>query len=155
MSRPVSLIAAIAAIGALAGCVGTAPDAVESAGQGGASTAPAARGSAPELNNDPSASSDYRATVSVDADPDRLSGLDGAGVEGLLGVPNFRRRDGEAELWRYRHKACALDLFLYPPAGSNGAPVTVRHFAARSHVDKEYSIRACFEVLLRARLVSG
>ena len=50
-------------------------------------------------------------------------------VIGLLGPPQFKRRDNPAENWQYRNKACALGLFLYRVGNSAG--FRVRHFETR------------------------
>ncbi len=90
--------------------------------------------------------------VKVDGNPRRLAGLGPAGVTAILGRPDFRRRDGTAELWRYRHESCALDIFLYPPEADAGGQPRVHHFAARSRIDRQLSVGECFGALLRARL---
>ncbi len=151
-------LTALAALGVLAGCVGATPG----AGTTGIDKRQSASLPAPQPASGPASQPasgpatqpqpQPAARVKVDADPDRLTGLDADGVTGLLGTPDFRRRDGGTELWRYRHEACALELFLYPPAGTPDGTATVRHFAARGRMDPEPSIRDCFEALLRARL---
>lgn len=45
--------------------------------------------------------------------PKALIGRESAEVTRLLGKPAFARRDGGAEIWQYRGKACILDVFLY------------------------------------------
>jgi hypothetical protein len=47
----------------------------------------------------------------------RLHGKTRTDLAGLLGTPDFVRRDPPAELWQYRSTDCILDLFLYPEAG--------------------------------------
>ena len=144
---------ALAALGVLACCVGPPPG----TGQGAAHTRAGTAGgyprtAAPAQETEGVPAPGPEALVEVNADPGRLAGLDANGVTGLLGVPDFRRRDGGTELWRYRHAACALDLFLYPPTGIVGGSTTVHHYAARSRTDRELTTRDCLGALLRARL---
>ncbi len=72
-------------------------------------------------------------------------------VIGLLGPPRFKRRDNPAEIWQYRNKACALDLFLYRVA--NGAAYRVRHFETRGRGlgrgRGKITAQACFAGLLQ------
>ena len=74
-------------------------------------------------------------------------------VIGLLGTPQFKRRDNPAEIWQYRNKACALDLFLY--RAGTGASYTVRHFETRmrgrGRGQEKITAKACFSGLLRDR----
>ncbi len=80
--------------------------------------------------------------------PSHLAGLDGEQVIGLLGHPGFRRQDDPAQIWQYRTKACALDLFLY--RAGDGTPYTVRHFEARGRGKEAVSASDCFVSLLKA-----
>jgi hypothetical protein len=68
---------------------------------------------------------------------DRFQGLLGAELVQLLGKPDFRRRDLDAEIWQYRAGGCILDLFLYPEEGV----FRVLHAEARSRTTG----RACPE----------
>lgn len=49
--------------------------------------------------------------------PDGLLHLDGSGVESVMGKPEFVWSEADAQMWRYRGKACFVDVFLYPGAG--------------------------------------
>lgn len=53
-----------------------------------------------------------------------------------LGEPALRRAEGQAEVWLYAGDACALDLVLYPEAGSGPGGgmgrLRVGHAAARA-----------------------
>lgn len=88
--------------------------------------------------------------VKIDDDPRRLLGLDVKSLTGLLGAPQFTRRDPPAQLWRYRDKGCILDLFLYEDR-KNKAESTVRHFEARSLSKSNMTARICLRALLIAR----
>ena len=80
-----------------------------------------------------------------------LAGMTPDQVIGLLGPPRFKRRDNPAEIWQYRNKACALDLFLYRV--ENGAGFRVRHFETRmrglGRGGKKITGKACFTGLLQ------
>ena len=80
-----------------------------------------------------------------------LAGMTLDQVIGLLGPPRFKRRDNSAEIWQYRNKACALDLFLYRVG--NGAGFRVRHFETRmrglGRGGKKITGKACFTGLLQ------
>ena len=80
--------------------------------------------------------------------PSHLAGLYGDQVIGLLGPPGFKRKDDPAQIWQYRTKVCALDLFLY--RAEDGSPYGVRHFEARSRGKETVSARDCFVGLLKA-----
>jgi hypothetical protein len=57
--------------------------------------------------------------------PDRLKGMKGREIVGLLGPPDLIRHDEPAEVWQYVAQGCVLDLFLYPPQG--GLAPAARH----------------------------
>jgi hypothetical protein len=67
----------------------------------------------------------------------RFEGLVDAELVQLLGKPDFRRRDLDAEIWQYRAGICILDLFLYREEGI----FRVLHAEARSRTTG----RACPE----------
>ena len=62
-------------------------------------------------------------------DPSRLMGLDGAALGALLGRPALRRVEPPAEVWQYRGERCVLDVFLYAPGA--GAPHVVTYYEIR------------------------
>ena len=80
--------------------------------------------------------------------PSHLAGLYGDQGIGLLGPPGFKRKDDPAQIWQYRTKVCALDLFLY--RAEDGSPYRVRHFEARGRGKEVISARDCFVSLLKA-----
>jgi hypothetical protein len=43
----------------------------------------------------------------------KFPGLSEAQVTGMLGTPQFQRKDAAAELWQYRVDGCVLHLFFY------------------------------------------
>jgi hypothetical protein len=81
-----------------------------------------------------------------------LPGMKSGDLNSLLGAPQFRHRDGQAEIWQYRGAACTLDVFLY----QDGSDLRVRYVEARqpgSAKDASGSpeARACAGDLLDAR----
>lgn len=83
---------------------------------------------------------------------DTLPGMRGAELTTLLGAPQFRRRDGQAEIWQYRGSACTLDVFLY----TDGNDLRVRYVEARGRGNAKEpaeagEARACAGSLLDAR----
>jgi hypothetical protein len=85
---------------------------------------------------------------------DSLPGLRGAELTNLMGTPQFRHRDGKAEIWQYRGTACILDVFLY----ADGNDLRVRYVEARERgdgkskdADSARQARICAGNLLDAR----
>ena len=65
----------------------------------------------------------------VGPDPARLAGMVPAQLTDLLGQPNLRRKEKDAEVWMYSSRLCVLHLFLYP--GANGGVLGVKHMEMR------------------------
>jgi hypothetical protein len=63
-----------------------------------------------------------------------------------LGAPDFRRTDGDAQIWQYRSPACILDAFLY--RGRDG--VHIKHVETRGLNVRRLDPDACFMDLLSA-----
>lgn len=139
-ARPASLLL----YAALAGCTVT-PAAEQRLETPAATAAPApGRGSQ-------SASLPPKSLPKVDANPDRLKGLNRADLVAILGEPSFQRVDGPASLLRYRDASCMLDLFLYVPPDGGGEAARVSHIEARDVAGAAVTPRECFGALLRAR----
>ena len=72
-----------------------------------------------------------------------------------LGAPQFRRRDGQAEIWQYRGSACALDVFLY----ADGNSLKVRYVETRGRdtnaATDPKQARDCASALLDSRAGAG
>jgi len=62
----------------------------------------------------PSRNSATVSTASLQDQPDRLIGLDGAQLRDLLGQPIEEEDQAPAKLWRFRYAGCTLDILLYP-----------------------------------------
>jgi len=82
----------------------------------------------------------------INDDPKQLFGLAGHRISDLLGPANFIRRDGPAEVWQYRAKACVLDIYLYKTVDA----LTVAHFDLRKRRKATLPPRHCFHGLLIA-----
>lgn len=76
-----------------------------------------------------------------------LIGLKEDALTRLLGRPGFVRRDAPAQVWRYRARACLLDLFLYP--GADGLEVT--HAEARRIDVARIAVSECLKKIMDAR----
>ena len=79
--------------------------------------------------------------------PEQIMGLTRIELLGLLGKPDFLRRDAPAEIWQYRGKKCILDVFLY----DSGEYYRVLHFEVRDRTAESVSTGRCFTALLEAR----
>jgi hypothetical protein len=83
----------------------------------------------------------------ADAALPRLTGRTRADLAGLLGTPDFVRRDPPAEIWQYRSADCVLDLFLYPEAGE----FQVTYAEARDRRSMRRAGSGCVAGLLRQK----
>lgn len=84
-----------------------------------------------------------------------LPGMNGDDLATRLGAPQFRRRDGQAEIWQYRGSACTLDVFLYAEGGN----LKVRYVEARGRepglVTDSKQARDCASALIDSRVSAG
>lgn len=82
---------------------------------------------------------------------DTLPGMSGSALTATLGAPQFRRQDGQAEIWQYRGTACTLDVFLY----ADGNDLRVRYVDARGREEAQAKnpaeARACASALIESR----
>ena len=76
--------------------------------------------------------------------PKALIGRESGEVAKLLGKPFLARRDGGAEIWQYRGKACILDVFLYKSQLGR----LVEHAELRRRNEGEMSDRDCLADVL-------
>ena len=136
----------IAAALALSGCVATEQST-------GTSRAGIPESSANEAPNDGTTQSAARpssdnAKAHQPLSKIRLIGQDKKGLRQLLGVPNFKRHDPPAELWRYRDQSCLLDFYLYPPKkGKADAPMKVSFVEARTPQGPSTPVGNCLKTL--------
>jgi hypothetical protein len=97
----------------------------------------------------PSAAPAAAASPSVAAAPvaNSARALVGIGREALvarLGPANFVRRDGPAEVWRYRGPECYFEAFLYR---DDLLGQRVAHVDARTLVGRPIAVETCFAQL--------
>ncbi|WP_157231212.1 hypothetical protein [Kiloniella laminariae] len=81
--------------------------------------------------------------LEVDDNPEKLIGLDAAGLEELLGTPKLIRQESPAEIWQYNASDCVLDLVFYDAVTS--------YVEARNTAVQPMDKRSCFRSLLLAR----
>jgi hypothetical protein len=77
-------------------------------------------------------------------EPGNLAGMDAAGIKTAFGAPQFVRKDGTAEIWRYDSASCKAFFFLYP----NGTSMAVRHVETTPHSANEAADSACLQALM-------
>jgi hypothetical protein len=77
-------------------------------------------------------------------EPGNLAGMDAARVKTAFGAPQFVRKDGTAEIWRYDAANCKAFFFLYP----NGTSMAVRHVETTPHAASEAADSACLQALM-------
>lgn len=80
-------------------------------------------------------------------DSRRLLGLYREAVIDMLGAPQFIRREGPAQLWRYSAETCQLDVFLF--RDREGLKVT--HVETRLRGPQRLSLRSCVDRLVVTR----
>jgi hypothetical protein len=76
-----------------------------------------------------------------------FNGYQAQSLVGLIGRPDFVRRDGPAQIWQYRSNACILDLFMYGATTDK----TVKHAELRGGTIGKGPSRGCFAKLLHGR----
>jgi hypothetical protein len=68
----------------------------------------------------------------------------------ILGKPSFKRSDRPAEIWRYRHKACLLDIYLYRPLQpDDDAKPLVNYIEARTTQGPRAATLPCLNIIQR------
>ncbi len=114
-----------AAISILGACAGSPPQPVAVAAPPAAEPAAAP----PPVAGGPPQAAAVPAATGARA----LIGLTREDVTARFGPAGFVRRDGPAEVWRYRATECFLELFIYRDADSSQrvAHVDARNFAGR------------------------
>jgi len=84
-----------------------------------------------------------------DIDPGQILKASGDQVMSLLGKPEMKRREKQAELWQYRSSSCVLNLFVYPNGASRAPEVT--HVEARARAGGTMPTRICLASLIAKR----
>ena len=84
--------------------------------------------------------------------PANVAGMDAARIRLAFGAPQFVRKDGQVEMWRYDGASCKAFFFLYP----NGGSLAVRHVETMPQGANATADSTCLQSLLaRAKAVSG
>lgn len=84
-----------------------------------------------------------------DIDVGQILLVDTDQVIGLLGKPELKRRERQAELWQYRSTTCVLNLFVYP--NKSGKAPAVTHAEARARAGGVIPTRMCLASLIVRR----
>lgn len=80
-------------------------------------------------------------------DPGALRGRNPDNIQALFGEPEFRRRDGTAQVWQYSADICFLDLFFYPQKDAEAPAFVVTHYEIRNKGDQAVTSRACLATI--------
>jgi len=84
-------------------------------------------------------------------EPGNLAGMDASRIRVAFGPPQFVRKDGQVEMWRYDISNCKAFFFLYP----NGPSLAVRHVETVPRPGNAAADANCLQALLsRAKAVS-
>ena len=85
-------------------------------------------------------------------EPGNVKGMDAARIRLAFGAPQFVRKDGQVEMWRYDGATCKAFFFMYP----NGSSLAVRHVETVPQGTNAAADSNCLQSLLaRAKAVSG
>lgn len=85
-------------------------------------------------------------------EPGNISGMDAARIRLAFGAPQFVRKDGQVELWRYDGANCRAFFFMYP----SGSSLAVRHVETVPRPANAAADSTCLQSLLaHAKAISG
>ena len=86
-------------------------------------------------------------------EPGNIAGMDAGRIRVAFGAPQFVRKDGQVEMWRYDGTGCKAFFFLYP----NGGSLSVRHVETMPRgANNEGADSNCLQGLLaRAKTASS
>ena len=76
-------------------------------------------------------------------EPSDLAGLKSTQLREVFGAPNFVRKEGAMELWRYDSIGCKAFFFLYP----YGQALLVRHVETLPRGNVQAADQTCLESL--------
>src|SRR5690348_9383248 len=77
-------------------------------------------------------------------EPGNIAGMDAGRIRVAFGAPQFVRKDGQVEMWRYDGAACKAFFFMYP----NGSSMYVRHVETLPHPATQAADSNCLQDLL-------
>jgi hypothetical protein len=84
-------------------------------------------------------------------EPGNLAGMDASRIRVAFGPPQFIRKDGQIEMWRYDGPNCKAFFFLYPA----GPSLAVKHVETLPHQANAAADASCLQGLLsRPKAVS-
>ncbi len=75
-----------------------------------------------------------------------LLGLTAGELTQRFGVPALQVREGTGVKFQFRHRACVLDAYLYPPLNARG-PERVTHIDARNRAGTDTDQAGCIAAL--------
>lgn len=120
---------AVLLVGSLAGCSGASWPTLSAPDTSAPSSAtPKIATVPPKL---PKTTKQHPAATATSVDPERLLGMNAAGLRDNLGPPSAVTADGPAEIWEYAMGECLLRLYLYADIGT-GERRTLRYNASRA-----------------------
>jgi hypothetical protein len=83
-------------------------------------------------------------------EPANMTGMDASSIRVAFGTPQFVRKDGQIEMWRYDGASCKAFFFLYP----NGTSMAVKHVETMPHNSDSAADPNCLQSLRATTKVS-
>ena len=77
-------------------------------------------------------------------EPGNIAGMDAARIRVAFGAPQFVRKDGQVEMWRYDGANCKAFFFMYP----RGDSLAVKHVETMPRPDNAAADTTCLQGLL-------
>jgi hypothetical protein len=77
-------------------------------------------------------------------EPGNVMGMDASRIRVAFGAPQFVRKDGQVEMWRYDGATCKAFFFMYP----NGNSLAVRHVETQPRPSNAAADSNCLQALI-------
>jgi hypothetical protein len=77
-------------------------------------------------------------------EPGNVAGMDASRIRVAFGAPQFVRKDGQVEMWRYDGATCKAFFFMYP----NGNSMAVKHVETLPRPSNAAADSTCLQALL-------
>jgi hypothetical protein len=77
-------------------------------------------------------------------EPGNIAGMDASRIRVAFGAPQFVRKDGQVEMWRYDGMNCKAFFFMYP----SGNSLAVKHVETMPRPDNAAADSTCLQGLL-------
>jgi hypothetical protein len=77
-------------------------------------------------------------------EPGNIAGMDASRIRVAFGDPQFVRKDGQVEMWRYDGANCKAFFFMYP----RGDSLAVKHVETMPRPDNATTDSTCLQGLL-------